>query len=322
MNRRSFIKSSGAAAAAAILVPAVPALAGRSRTGRIGQTRQKGRTGQTGHGGRALFTPVRRGTGTFEGRGGTIGWLVSDEALVLVDTQFPESAAECWEGIQIRSSRRIDFLINSHHHGDHTAGNPVLATHAEFHLAHENVPVLQKAASERSNNSNPQVYAQLLFSSEMTQEIGDETIRMKYYGPAHTGGDAITHFVNADVVHTGDLVFNRVPAYIDLAGGSDTEKWIGVLESIYADFTDDTIFIYGHGHPDHGITGTRNDVLEARDFLTALREHVLTGIAAGKSEDELLVNTLPGFTGYLNPDRPTTLHGRIRSVYTELSGSE
>lgn len=302
INRRSFLKASGVAAAS-IILPSLPANAVSSRHAR------------------ALFTPVRRGTGTFESSGGTIGWLISDDALVVVDTQFPDSATECWDGIQKRTSRRIDFLINSHHHGDHTAGNPTLAPNAESHVAHENVPVLQKASADRSENPRPQVYADTLFKSEWSADVGDETIRMKYYGPAHTGGDAITHFVKADVVHTGDLIFNRVPAYIDLAGGSDTEKWISVLESIHQDFTDDTIFIYGHGNADHGITGTRDDILEARDFLTALREHVTKGIAAGSSVDELLVNALPGFDEYLMPDRPTTLHGRIRSVYTELSGS-
>jgi glyoxylase-like metal-dependent hydrolase (beta-lactamase superfamily II) len=269
----------------------------------------------------ALFTPIRRGTGTFEGRGGTIGWFISDDAVVLVDAQFPDSAAECWSGVQKRTNRRIDYLINSHHHGDHTAGNSTLAINADHHVAHDNVPILQKAAAERSDNLAGQVYADTLFTREWRQDLGSETVHMKHYGAAHTGGDAITHFVNADVVHTGDLVFNRVPAYIDLAGGSDTEKWIDVLEAIYADFTDDTIFIYGHGNSAYGITGTRDDILEARDFLSALREYVLTGISAGKSADELLIGSLPGFDVYMMPDRPTTLHGRIRSVYTELSGS-
>jgi len=267
----------------------------------------------------ALFTPIRRGTGTFEGSGGTIGWFISYDSLVLIDTQFPESAAECWGGIQERTDRRIDFLINSHHHGDHTAGNPTFAPHAEHIVAHKNVPVLQKAAAERRDTLDSQVYADTVFESEWKQDLGSETVRMKYYGAAHTGGDSVTHFENADVAHMGDLVFNRVPAYIDLPGGSDTANWISVLEDIHKDCSDETVFIYGHGSAEYGITGTRADLLEARDFLTALREHVQSGIAEGKSVEELLVNGLSGFEAYVNPDRPTTLHGRIRSVYMELS---
>lgn len=296
ISRRSFIKTTGMAATASTFLPGF----------KFEDTS-------------ALFTPIRRGTGTFEGRGGTIGWFVSDESLVLVDTQFPESAAECWEGIQERTDRRIDFLINSHHHGDHTAGNPTFAPHAQVIVAHENVPVLQKAAAERRENQEDQVYADTIFESEWRQNLGDETVRMKWYGPAHTGGDSVTHFENADVAHLGDLVFNRVPAYIDLPGGSDTANWISVLEEIHNDFSDETVFIYGHGNSAFGITGTRADLLEARDFLTALREHVQNGISQGKSADELLVNGLPGFDAWVDPNRPSTLHGRIRSVYMELS---
>ncbi len=295
-TRRAFLKTTGIAAVATAISP-----------------------GLVLHSKSALFTPIRRGTGTFEGRGGTIGWFVSDDSLVLVDTQFPESAAECWTGIQERTGRRIDFLINSHHHGDHTAGNPTFAPHAEHIVAHANVPILQKAAAERRDNVDDQVYAETVFDSEWRQDLGGETVRMKYYGSAHTGGDSVTHFENADVAHMGDLVFNRVPAYIDLRGGSDTANWISVLEQIHGDFSDETVFVYGHGNSAYGITGTRDDLLEARDFLTALREYVQTGIAAGKSADELLVDGLPGFDEYVNPARPTSLHGRIKSVYLELA---
>ena len=298
LNRRAFLKSSGLAAAAAFFAPQL-ATADR----------------------RELFTPIRRGTGTFEGRGGTIGWYISEDAVVLIDSQFPDTAADCLAGVQRRSSRNIDYLINSHHHGDHTAGNPTLAPHADQVVAQENVPELQRASAERSNRLDGQVYATTLYSTEWRADLGDETVHAKYYGPAHTGGDSVIHFQNADVAHTGDLIFNRVPCYIDLAGGSDTERWISVLESIHDDFTDETIFVFGHSHPDYSITGSREDILEARDFLTALREHVQKGVAAGNSVDELLVTTLPGFESYLMQDRPETLHGRIRSVFTELSGS-
>lgn len=297
VNRRDFLKTTGMVAVASMLYPGV------------GHAKSRG-----------LFTPIRRGTGTFQGQGGTIGWFVSDNAVVLVDSQFPDTAADCLEGIQKKTSREIDFLLNTHHHGDHTAGNPTLRPHTKNIVAHENVPVLQKAAAERGNSDRPQEYANIVFENEWRQDLGDEIVTMKHYGSAHTGGDTVTHFEKADVVHVGDLVFNRVPAYVDLAGGSDTMNWINVLEQIHDDFSDDTIFVYGHGHSSHGITGTRADVLEARDFLTELREYVQKGVSADKPVDDLLIESLHGFESYFMEDRPTTLHGRIRSVYTEISG--
>jgi len=265
------------------------------------------------------FTPLRRNVGTFEGQGGTIGWLIADDALVVIDTQFPESATTCWDGVQERSSRGIDYLINTHHHGDHTAGNPVFAPHSDHHVAHRNVPGLQKAAAERSGNEADQVYAGELFEKALKLDAGDETLHLTYFGNAHTSGDAAILFEKAGVVHMGDLVFNRRTMFLDLGAGGTSAGWIDVLEKAYDAYTDDLIFIYGHGNPSYGITGTRDDLMAMRDFLTGLREHVSSALAAGKSYEEMLVNQLPMFEVYNPADDPSGLHRNIRNVYDEMT---
>jgi len=68
-------------------------------------------------------------------------------------------------------------------------------------------------------------------------------------------------------VHVGDLVFNRMPCFIDLPGGATTIGWIKALEKIYSTFDPDTLFIFGHGNPKYGVTGTRKDIHVMRDFL-------------------------------------------------------
>ena len=269
----------------------------------------------------AKFTPIRRGVGTFEGRGGTIGWLVSDDALVVVDSQFPDSAEQCWTGLQERTSRQIDLLINTHHHGDHTAGNGIFKPHARQILAHKNVPDLQRASAERRGNLDAQVFPTEVYDGTESRTVGDETVTLRHYGPAHTGGDSVIHFEKADVVHMGDLMFHYRPPFIDVAGGASTEGWIGLLEQVHADFTDDTVFIYGHANPNYSITGTRADLMVMRDFLSALAAYVQQGIQAGKSVEELSeLQQLPGFPEHFLPDRPTFLGRIIGIVYGEFSG--
>ncbi len=73
----------------------------------------------------AVFTPLRRNVGIFNQRGGTIGWLVSRDGLLVVDSQFADTAPNLLSGLKERSPRQIDVLINSHHHPDHTGGNGV-----------------------------------------------------------------------------------------------------------------------------------------------------------------------------------------------------
>ncbi len=265
------------------------------------------------------FTPIRRNVGTFEGRGGTIGWLISDDALVVIDSQFPDTAQACLEGIQERSQRKIDFLINSHHHGDHTAGNPVFSPYADKIVAHRRVPELQKRSAEQRGTEDEQVYATLLFDETWKVDVGDEIVSMAYYGNAHTSGDSVVHFQKADVGHMGDLVFNRRTMFLDLGAGGTSEGWIEVLESIYNDFPDETIFVYGHANPAYDVTGTRADLLAMRDFLTGLREHVEAGIADGKSVDDLLVSQLPMFEMYNAAEDTSGLHRNIRTVHAELT---
>lgn len=95
------------------------------------------------------FTDLQRGVGIFTGRGGTIGWLVDPSGSAVVDTQMPGTAEIFLEGFLKRSPGGIDLLINSHHHFDHTGGNPILRPRSTTHLAHARVPELQRAAAGR-----------------------------------------------------------------------------------------------------------------------------------------------------------------------------
>ena len=264
------------------------------------------------------FTPIRRGVGIFEGRGGTIGWLVRDNALVAVDSQFPESAQACLDGLQERSDRPMDLLINSHHHGDHTAGNPVLGANAKHILAHANVPLLQRQSAERNDSVDQQKFADVTYEEQWSADFGDETISLHYFGPAHTAGDSIIHFENADVVHMGDLVFNRRHAYIDLGAGADTRNWMAVLERAHNLFTDNTVFIYGHGNPANGILGTREDLMVKHDYLGALRVAVDSGIQAGKSADEIAATGIEGFDDFKMNGSADGIAGNLKAVYDEF----
>ncbi|MDA1334005.1 MAG: MBL fold metallo-hydrolase [Bacteroidetes bacterium] len=295
MNRRSFLGRS----AAALALVALPA-----------PLRAFPRMSQL------PFTPIRRGTGIFTERGGTIGWLIRDGALVVVDSQFPESAATCRDGLVERSNRTVDLLINSHHHGDHTAGNAVLGEGAGRILAHANVPGLQRQ-SMREGSPEPTV-ANVTYQETWSDSLGDETISLHYFGPAHTAGDSIIHFEKADVVHMGDLVFNYRHPYIDLGAGADTANWMTVLERARQTFSDNTVFIYGHSNPANGILGTREDLLVMRDYLGALRDAAAAGIQAGKSADETASDGLQGFQSHWMNGSDDGIKGNIATIFEEM----
>ncbi len=269
------------------------------------------------------FTDLRGNTGYFTGQGGTIGYLVDPDALVVIDTQFPATAEQCRSGLMERAGRSFDLVINTHHHGDHTSGNGVFKPHTKRILAHENVPELQRRATAGSDNAASQVFADTTFSDVWEEDIGGEHLRLKYYGPAHTSGDAVILFANANVAHMGDLVFNRTPPYIDRPAGASIRNWVTVLESTVNDLGQDTLFIFGHSHPDFPVTGSRDDLLVQRDFLTGLLEYVQKGISAGSSVEELIgVEHIPGFPDHQHPDRRNVLQNAIRTAYEELTADQ
>jgi glyoxylase-like metal-dependent hydrolase (beta-lactamase superfamily II) len=266
------------------------------------------------------FTPLRRNVGIFRGRGGTIGWLADSNAVVAIDSQFPGSANDFIGGIKSFSDQPIDTLINTHHHGDHTAGNVVFQDLVKQIVAHENVPGLQKAAAEAQNSEDEQAYPGVTYSSEWSLDTGDEIIRLNYYGNAHTGGDSVVTFEKANVVHMGDLVFNRWYPFIDRNGGASVQNWITVLETVADNTSSDTRFIFGHGNSEFGVTGDQSDVLIMRDFLSRLIEEVENGLNAGKSKDEIIQKEMfNDFRNHVSPGARLSLEANLSAVYEELT---
>lgn len=310
MNRRAFFSSTAALTASACLL--------RSRL--LAQAAQA--PAQKKAGPPAVeFVPLRRDVGYFTGRGGTIGWLASKEALLLVDTQFPDTASLCLAGLPGRGARQLDAVVNTHHHGDHTGGNGTCKPVSKTIVAHRNVPKLQMRAAERTNSLASQVFANELFDDVWRRELGGEIVTAQYFGPAHTSGDVVVAFEKANVVHMGDLVFNRLYPVIDRPGGASLAGWIKVLETVAKDYPADAVYIFGHGNSKFGVSGKRSDLLVMRDYIAGLLDHVGRQIAAGRSRDEIVrLENLPGFQDWhMPPGRGNRLPGNLGDAFDELT---
>jgi cyclase len=264
------------------------------------------------------FRPLRRGVGLFTGRGGTVGWLSSPDALVVVDTQFPETAAICLAGLPGREGRTVDVVLNTHHHLDHTGGNGVFKPAARTIVAHANEPGLMLAAG-KAGKFAPQTLPDTTFTDGWRRDFGGEVVSARYYGPAHTGGDIIIHFEQANVVHLGDLMFNRLYPVTDRPGGVNIRGWIARLEEAVKTYPADAIYLFGHANPKFGVTGGHADMLLFRDFLAALLAYVQAGIAAGKPKAEIVaLANFPGFEA-LHAPLPNRLGLNLSVAYDELT---
>ena len=213
---------------------------------------------------------LRGGVGYFTERGGTIGWMATKDGIVVVDTQFPDQANHLLAEIDQLDLGNIDLLINTHHHGDHTAGNPVFKDRTDVILAHSNSLKNQKNNAKKRDTERNQVYPTDVFETKVSKKIGNETVTLDYHGAAHTDGDALVHFENANVVHMGDLVFNRRFPYIDMGAGASIENWINVLDKAVTNYDDKTIYIWGHANEGYKVTGDKEDIRAFQNYLERL----------------------------------------------------
>lgn len=267
------------------------------------------------------FKPLRRGVGYFTERGGTIGWLASPEGMVVIDSQYPETAKHCLNGLRDRTDHPLDLLINTHHHGDHTSGNPVFRGVAEKMVAHEKVPTLMKKTNRESEGRGNTAYPSTTYSQSWKMDVGDETVHAKYYGRGHTSGDSVIYFEKANVVHMGDLVFNRMNPYTDRPAGASIRNWITILDRVAEEYPADARYIFGHGKPEAGVTGGKEELAVMRNYLSAIIEYVQKGIEQGRSKEEITQKkVLTGFEHFLYADF-WTLPDNLGVAYEEITQS-
>lgn len=265
------------------------------------------------------FEVIRRNVGFFTGQGGHIGWLVNPDAVVVVDSQYPSTAGICLAALKEKSGRGIDRLFNTHHHGDHIAGNSTFRPVTKRIVTHARVPELSKKAAE-APGAAPAVVADATFDKAWSEAMGDETVSATHYGPAHTGGDAVIRFERANVVHMGDVLFHELHPFVDRPAGANLQNWLTVVEAVAKAMPADTVYIAGHSRPGVPVTVGRRELLRQRDYLDAALTHVRGGMAAKRSKEEIVAATsLKGFESHQEIPGVLTLAAVLTAAYEELS---
>jgi cyclase len=220
----------------------------------------------------------------------------------------------------------VAAVINTHHHGDHTNGNGVLKEvgQAKVIVGQQRLPELMKAAMARAAQQNPSltpppiVAPDQTFPEQYKTTVGSETVTAHHYGPGHTGGDSVVFFEKANVVHMGDLLFNRMHPFVDRLGGASIANWIVTLEKVMKAHADDTIFIFGHAAAKFQVTGSKADLAMQRDYFHALLDFTRAKIKAGTPREVFikLTDILPKF-----PDHGPLLDRALAGAFDEVTAS-
>ncbi len=262
------------------------------------------------------MTLLRKDVGIFTEQGGTVGWMVNNEGVVVVDTQFANTAVHLIEELKKKSQRPFKYLINTHHHGDHTGGNIAFKGIAEHVIGHANCLINQRATAAAQKSEDKQLFADTVFNNQWKTKVGSQRIHAQYFGAGHTNGDAIIHFEDANIAHMGDLMFNRRFPFIDRTAGANIKSWIQVLDKAITKFDADTLFIFGHALDPEKVTGKTEDLRAMQNYLEKLLLFVGNEKKAGKTKAEILKATIiPGAEDF----KGQGIERSLTAAYDELS---
>ncbi len=245
----------------------------------------------------------------FSGRGGNVGAVVTDEGVIVIDTQYSDSAAGIIEQVRAITDQPIRYIINTHVHGDHVGGNAILQAEADI-IAH-------RKTFERMSASGADVAAlpRIVFDGEMTFRLGGNEIHLLQGGRAHTDTDVAVWLPDDNVLITGDLLFNRMTPYVDTGRGAHTAGWISFI---------DTLVRLGNGEtkvvPGHGELGNLNDLSAMGRYLQAVRDIVQSAHAAGKSKEDILALTLSDLGDEFAEWEGNRIGMALAAAYAELIG--
>lgn len=223
------------------------------------------------------------------GQGGNIGVSVGDDGVFIIDDQFAPLTEKIRAAIAAISDRPVQFVINTHYHYDHTDGNENFGGAGAIIVAHENartrmstdqvIEAFDHAQAAYTLDGLPKI----TFAEAMRFHYNGQTIDVFHAPGAHTDGDAIIWFREANVVHTGDAFVRYFPPFIDQPAGGSIDGIIAVAERLATMADADTRFIPGHGE-----LATRDDVAAYGEQVAAIRDRVAALIEEGRSVEEVV----------------------------------
>jgi cyclase len=229
--------------------------------------------------------------------GANAGFVIGDDGVAVIDTfENPDAAKQMFAEIRKLTGLPVKFVIDTHYHIDHVAGNQIFQRAGALVFAQRNVRSWIHTENLKffGKNIKPEEKSMVeslgspdvVYDSGVTLFLGSRRIDVRVF-PGHTGGDSAVFISDAPVVFTGDLFWrNTLPNLID----ATTAAWLLTLNTI-ATSSPSAIFVPGHGD-----IGNAADVLAFRGYLAYLREQVAIPVKDGRSSDALVNAVLPQLT--------------------------
>lgn len=228
--------------------------------------------------------PVSKNIYLLEGAGGNIGVSVGDDGILIVDDQFAPLADKIETALKELNPGKLKFVLNTHHHGDHTGGNAAFGAKDATIIAQSNV----RGRLTKDTKLKKEAYPVITFDQSASVHFNGEEIKLIHYGPGHTDGDSVIYFTKANVIHMGDQFINRGFPFIDFSSGGNVAGFIKTLGVVLEKIPADAKIIPGHGK-----LSTVEDMKNYHTMLNETVAFVQKQITEGKTLAEIKTNGFP-----------------------------
>ena len=201
--------------------------------------------------------------------------LVTNEGVLLVDDKFEIDFPNIVGEVKTLTNQPIKYVVNTHHHGDHSGGN------VKAQQMNANVVASEEARENMVDGKQPGLPV-VVFEHHAHIYLGGKNVELYHFGRAHTNGDVVVYFPAQRTLSAGDMFTfgDATPQLIDYAGGGSAKEWTPTLDSaLQLDF--DTVV------PGHGVVTTKSEMRKFRDSTLRLRNRVHELVGQKKSRDEI-----------------------------------
>lgn len=218
------------------------------------------------------------------GPGGNIGVSIGADGVYMIDDKFARFGQEIIDVVAGLTDKPITYVLNTHHHGDHTGANAEMKAVGATVVAHDNVrsrmgkTYMNKAFGRQQEARDAALWPTLTFSNEMTLWFNGDEVRAIHVPAGHTDGDSIVHFVGENIIHMGDNFFHNMLPFVDVDSGGNLQGMINAQQIAY-DLSDTNTKVI----PGHGPLSNKAELGESIKRLQAIHDRVKARKDAGES---------------------------------------
>jgi len=257
--------------------------------------------------------------------GGRIGLLAGPDGIFMIDSQYVQLTDKVLAAVRKINTGPIRYLVNTHIHRDHTAGNAFFAKQGAVILAREELRDgmvrLSKLPNAASNPiADPAGFPVITYGMgpPLKFHMNDEIVDLIPIRAAHTGGDTNIKFEKANVLFIGDFYRNYGYPFIDINNGGTLKGMLEGLDATMKSADANTVIV-----PGHGTLIKRDDMIPYRDMLVAVSDKVQQLINQGKTEKEVVAAKLTApYDAKTAGGTDSSADRFVSAVYQQLKGGK